>query len=119
MMNHPTYTTYRQRVSSLCLFENVYVKLLPPTWVSTESTVGSGGKQEKELKNILKLFSESIDRGAIAGSQSSSCPGPGSLWVRENHFRIFACVHRWFACVGGGLVQARFGIVPRVGSIPG
>jgi hypothetical protein len=56
MMNHPSYTTYRQRVSSLSLFENVYVKLLPPTWVSTESTEGSAEKQEKELKNILKLY---------------------------------------------------------------
>lgn len=58
MMNHPSYTTYRQRVSSLSLFENVYVKLLPPTWVSTESTEGSAEKQEKELKNILKLYSK-------------------------------------------------------------
>lgn len=58
-MNHLTYSTYRQRVSSLCLFENVYVKLLPPTWVSSESTPGLGEKQEEELKNIFKLFSES------------------------------------------------------------
>ena len=56
-MNHPTYTTYRQRVSSLSLFENVYVKLLPPAWVSTEL----GEKPAQELKNILKLFSESND----------------------------------------------------------
>lgn len=59
MMNHPTYTTYRQRVSLFSLFENVYVKLLPPTWVSAESTAGLEEKQEKELRNILKLFSES------------------------------------------------------------
>ncbi|KAG8214024.1 hypothetical protein J3R82DRAFT_10779 [Butyriboletus roseoflavus] len=59
MMNHPTYTTYRQRISLFSLFENVYVKLLPPTWVSTESTASLEEKQEKELRNILKLFSES------------------------------------------------------------
>ena len=58
LMNHPTYTTYRQRVSSLSLFENVYVKLLPPAWVSTEL----GEKPAQELKNILKLFSESNDQ---------------------------------------------------------
>lgn len=60
-MNHPTYTTYRQRVYSLSLFENVYMKLLPPTWVSSELTagLGLGEEQETDLKNILKLFSES------------------------------------------------------------
>lgn len=56
MMNHPTYATYRQRISLFSLFENVYVKLLPPTWVSTARLEE---KQEKDLRNILKLFSES------------------------------------------------------------
>jgi len=50
LMNHPAYNTYRQRVSSLSLFEDVYVKLLPPAWVSTE--LG----ERQELKNILILF---------------------------------------------------------------
>lgn len=60
MMNHPTYNTYRQRISSLSLFENVSVKLLPPAWVSTESTGELEERQEKEIKNLLKLFSESL-----------------------------------------------------------
>ncbi|KAH0827959.1 hypothetical protein J3R83DRAFT_3597 [Lanmaoa asiatica] len=56
MVNHPTYTAHRQRVSLISLFENVYVKLLPPTWVSTKSTATLEEKQERELKNIIKLF---------------------------------------------------------------
>lgn len=59
MMNHPTYTTYRQRVSLLSLFENVYVKLLPPTWGTIDLTARLEAKQEKDLRDILKLFSES------------------------------------------------------------
>ncbi|KAG6375452.1 hypothetical protein JVT61DRAFT_3010 [Boletus reticuloceps] len=53
MMNQPAYTTYRQRISSLSLFENAYVKLLPPQWVSAALEKET---QERELKNILKLF---------------------------------------------------------------
>ncbi|KAF8444735.1 hypothetical protein L210DRAFT_848389 [Boletus edulis BED1] len=53
MMNHPTYVTYRQRISSLSLFENAYVKLLPPQWVSAALEKET---QERELRNILKLF---------------------------------------------------------------
>ncbi|KAG9316710.1 hypothetical protein JVU11DRAFT_2770 [Chiua virens] len=57
MMNHPSYTTFRQRVSLLSLFENVHVKLLPPAWALPESTARSEGKlEEMELKNIIKLF---------------------------------------------------------------
>ncbi|KAF9227260.1 hypothetical protein BS17DRAFT_800320 [Gyrodon lividus] len=59
MMNHPTYMTYRQRVSLLSLFENVHVKLLPPTWTSVESmpdTEEGKRKRDKEWKDILKLF---------------------------------------------------------------
>jgi hypothetical protein len=58
MMNHPTYMTYRQRVTLLSLFENVHVKLLPPTWISVESANSEGGgrTREKEWKDILKLF---------------------------------------------------------------
>jgi len=59
MMNHPTYTAYRQRVALLSLFENVHVKLLPPTWTLVESAPDSEeGKRnrEKEWKDILKLF---------------------------------------------------------------
>ncbi|KIK97364.1 hypothetical protein PAXRUDRAFT_824993 [Paxillus rubicundulus Ve08.2h10] len=55
MMNHPTYTTYRQRVALLSLFENVHVKLLPPTWTLIDSGEGQD-KREKEWKDILKLF---------------------------------------------------------------
>jgi len=53
MVNHPAYTTYRQRVSLLSLFDCVSVKLLPPPWLLTKSPTDN---PDKELKNILKLL---------------------------------------------------------------
>ncbi|KAF8557588.1 hypothetical protein OG21DRAFT_1406834 [Imleria badia] len=91
MMNHPSYNTYRQRVSSLSLFENAYVKLLPPTWVATESPPGSGGEQDKELKGILKLFIDPVLEAfgferIIFGSSPASTSGSPAL--AENWYKL-------------------------------
>ncbi|KAH7888602.1 hypothetical protein F5I97DRAFT_1935098 [Phlebopus sp. FC_14] len=93
LMKHPTYMVYQNRISALSLYENLHVKLLPPTW-SSDATSRPGALNE--WKGKLKLYIGPVLEAfgferIIFGSSSSSSSGEASklpaVWyelVRES-----------------------------------